>query len=111
MASSRPADGPLGALKCTPRDSVDALLDSWRTRRPDLDFGPVAVIARLTRLRSHIDAELEQGFTAHGLTAPGFAVLVPLARVDDGGGVSQRRLMDELGLTSGTISVRMDRLV
>ena len=34
-----------------------------------------------------------------------------LARVDDGGGVSQRRLMDELGLTSGTVSVRMDRLV
>jgi DNA-binding MarR family transcriptional regulator len=99
------------ALHCTPRDSVDALLASWRQRRSDLDFGPVAVVARLARIRAHIDAELDGVFTAHGLTSPSFGVLVTLARVDDGGGVSQRRLMDELGLTSGTISVRMDRLV
>src|SRR3954469_21935202 len=99
------------ALHCTPRDSVDALLASWRQRRSDLDFGPVAVVARLGRIRGHIDAELDGVFTAHGLTAPSFGVLVTLARVDDGGGVSQRHLMDELGLTSGTISVRMDRLV
>jgi DNA-binding MarR family transcriptional regulator len=90
---------------------VDALLDSWRDRRPDLDFGPVAVIARLGRVRRHIDGALDRVFAACGLTAPSFAVLVTLARVDDGDGVSQRRLMDELGLTSGTVSVRMDRLV
>jgi DNA-binding MarR family transcriptional regulator len=101
----------LHALECTPRDSVDALLASWQETRSDLDFGPVAVIARLARVRGHIDAELDQVFAAHDLTAPSFAVLVTLARVDEGGGVNQRRLMDELGLTSGTISVRMDRLV
>ena len=38
-------------------------------------------------------------------------MLVTLARIDRGGGVSQRRLMDELGLTSGTVSVRMSQLV
>jgi DNA-binding MarR family transcriptional regulator len=38
-------------------------------------------------------------------------VLVTLARIEHDGTVTQRRLMDELGLTSGTISVRMDRLV
>ena len=111
MGPSRGSVGPLDGLHCTPRDSVDALLSSWRQRRPDLDFEPVAVVARLARARAHIDAELDRVFAAHGLTAPSFAVLVTLARVDDGGGVSQRRLMDELGLTSGTISVRMDRLV
>src|SRR4051794_25691954 len=111
MARTRNTDVPLEGLHCTPRDSVDALLASWQERRPDLDFGPVAVVARLARVRGHIDAELDRVFRAHGLTAPSFGVLVTLARVDDGGGVSQRRLMDELGLTSGTISVRMDRLV
>src|SRR3954468_21298711 len=111
MAQGRDVSGPLGALRCTPRDSVDALLVSWQHRRPDIDFGPVAVIARLGRLRGHLDAELDRVFAAHGLTAPGFAVLVTLARIDEGGGVTQRRLMDELGLTSGTVSVRMDRLV
>jgi DNA-binding MarR family transcriptional regulator len=111
MARSRDSDAAWDGLPCTPRDSVDVLLDSWNERRPDLDFRPVAVAARLARVRAHIDAELDAVFAAHGLTAPSFAVLVTLARVDDGGGVSQRRLMDELGLTSGTISVRMDRLV
>jgi len=111
MAHNGGNDTTHHALHCTPRDSVDALLASWRQRRSDLDFGPVAVVARLARIRAHIDAELDGVFTAYGLTAPSFGVLVTLARVDDGGGVSQRRLMDELGLTSGTISVRMDRLV
>src|SRR3954467_1912279 len=111
MARTRNTDVPLEGLHCTPRDSVDALLASWHERRPDLDFGPVAVVSRLARVRAHIDAELDRVFRAHGLTAPSFGVLVTLARVDDGGGVSQRRLMDEVDLTSGTLSVRMDRLV
>src|SRR3954467_14425754 len=93
------------------RDSVDALVEDWRGKRPDLDFEPLQVIRRLGRLRSHVDAELARVFDAYGLGAAAFGVLVTLARLDEPDGVSQRRLMDELGLTSGTISVRMDRLV
>jgi len=96
---------------CLPRDSVDALLHSWQARRPELDFSPIAVIARLARVRSQIDADLGALFAAHDLSAANFAVLVTLARIGGDGRVSQRRLMDELGLTSGTISVRIDRLV
>src|SRR6476469_1080894 len=94
-----------------PHDSVDRLLADWQRVRPELDFSPVAVISRLSRVRGHIDAELERLFAEHGLTGPSFGVLVTLARLNEPDGVSQRRLMDELGLTSGTISVRMDRLV
>jgi DNA-binding MarR family transcriptional regulator len=92
-------------------DSVDALLASWHETRPDLDFSPVAVVARLGRIRGHIDRELEGVFAAHGLGPASFGALVTLVRLGEPGGVSQRRLMDELGLTSGTISVRIDRLV
>jgi DNA-binding MarR family transcriptional regulator len=95
---------------CIPRDSVDALQASWRERRPDLDFDPVGVCARLTRVRTHMDVAEELVLTAHGLGPATFAVLVTLARIGDGAGVSQRRLMDELGLTSGTISLRMNKL-
>jgi DNA-binding MarR family transcriptional regulator len=96
--------------ECSPRDSVDVLLDSWAARRDDLDFTPVAVVARLDRVRGHADRELERVFAEHGLTRPSFEVLVTLARLEEEGGVSQRHLMDELGLTSGTVSVRIDRL-
>jgi DNA-binding MarR family transcriptional regulator len=93
-----------------PRDSVDRLLAGWARARPDLDLSPVAVIARLDRLRRIMDSELEATFAEHGLNGPDFAALVTLRRLDEPGGVSQRRLMRELSLTSGTVSVRVERL-
>jgi len=111
MGSTSRANRPGPDHHCLPRDSVDALQASWWQRRPDLDFDPVGVCARLARVRGHIDVEIERVLAAHGLGAATFAVLITLARVGDGRGVTQRRLMDELGLTSGTISVRMNRLV
>jgi DNA-binding MarR family transcriptional regulator len=93
-----------------PFDSVDRLLDGWARVRPDLDLSPVAVIARLERVRRIIDSELEATFAEYGLNGPDFAALVTLRRLDGPEGVSQRRLMRELNLTSGTVSVRVDRL-
>jgi DNA-binding MarR family transcriptional regulator len=98
--------------ECTPSDSVDALLSSWAEQRPDLDVSPVAVVSRLARVRDFLDAQLAAVFGNFGLTAPSFAVLVTLARFGgESAGVSQRRLADDLGLTPGTVSVRVDRLV
>jgi DNA-binding MarR family transcriptional regulator len=93
-----------------PRDSVDRLITSWQRVRPDLDILPVGIVARLGRVRGYIDVELERVFSRYQLGGPDFSVLVTLARLNEPGGVPQRRLMDELGLTSGTVSVRMDRL-
>jgi DNA-binding MarR family transcriptional regulator len=93
-----------------PRDSVDRLLAGWARARPDLDLSPVAVIGRIDRLSRIIDTELQATFAEHGLNGPDFAALVTLRRLDEPGGVSQRRLMRELNLTSGTVSVRVDRL-
>lgn len=91
-------------------DSVDRLVAEWGIARPDLDVSPIGVVTRLARVRAHIDAELETLFAQHGIGGPSFAVLATLTRLGAASGVPQRRLMDELGLTSGTISVRVDRL-
>jgi DNA-binding MarR family transcriptional regulator len=93
-----------------PRDSVDRLLAGWAAARPDLDLSPVAVIARLSRLRRIFGAELEATFAEFGLNGADFATLVTLRRLDQPGGVSQRQLMRELNLSSGTVSTRVDRL-
>lgn len=95
---------------CIPPDSVDRLIADWGRVRPDLDFSPLGVVARIGRARTHIAAALEAVFAQHGLSDPGFAVLVTLVRLARPEGVPQRTLMDELGLTAGTISVRIDRL-
>ena len=68
------------------------------------------MIARLDRLRRIIDAELAATFAEHGLDGPDFAALVTLRRLDQPSGVTQRQLMRELNLSSGTVSIRVERL-
>lgn len=93
------------------RDSVDVVLGDWRRVWPSLPVDPVGVIGRLHRVRTHIDQELEVVFAEYGLTNPSFQVLTVLRRRDPPYELNQRALMDQLGLTSGTVSVRIDRLV
>ena len=91
-------------------DSVDRVLADWARERPDLDFTPVGVITRLARLRACLDAELAAVFAQFGLTAADFRVIVTLRRGGTPYRMLQARLMEALGLTSGTVSVRLDRL-
>jgi DNA-binding MarR family transcriptional regulator len=102
----RPASSPSG----DPGDSVDRLLQSWSHAISGLDLSPVAIVARLGRLRRIIDAEMEATFAQHGLNGPDFAALVTLRRLEQPGGVPQSRLQRELNITSGTVSVRVERL-
>src|SRR5262245_23982820 len=102
---------PTPDTECTPRDSVDALIESWARTRPDLPVDPVAVIVRLVRIRRHIDRELEPVFERFGLSPSTFEALVTLTRIAGDAGISQKRLADEIGVTPGTISVRVDHLV
>jgi len=92
-------------------DSVDHLLADWARERPDLDFTPVAVVNRLGRVRSLLQQRMAEVFAGHGLTAADFLVVVTLRRVGAPHRMPQARLMDALGLTSGTVSLRLDRLV
>jgi DNA-binding MarR family transcriptional regulator len=92
------------------RDSVGRLLAEWAQQRPDLDFAPVGVINRLARVRSHIDSALLQVFRDFDLTAADFRVMVTLRRLGPPYELPQARLMTQLALTSGTISLRVDRL-
>ncbi|WAL69479.1 PDZ domain-containing protein [Amycolatopsis cynarae] len=93
------------------RDAVDTVMEHWLSLRPDLDFTPFAVMIRLARLRGIVEAEVDANLRAHGVRTPDFAALVTLMRIGGEGGVGQHRLADELGLTPGTVSVRIDRLV
>jgi DNA-binding MarR family transcriptional regulator len=92
------------------QDSVAQLLADWARERPDLDFSPVGVINRLARVRAHIDSALLLVFRDFGLTAADFRVIVTLRRVGPPYELPQARLMTQLALTSGTISLRVDRL-
>jgi DNA-binding MarR family transcriptional regulator len=92
-------------------DRTDRVLHQWAQVRPDLEVASVGVISRLARLRAIIDEEQEAVFAEHGISNPTFTTLVTLVRINQPGGISQRRLADEMQLTPGTVSARVDRLV
>lgn len=92
------------------RDHTDWVLEGWQQQRPDLDMSPMAVLNRLSRLQSYLQPEIAAVFERFGLTTPSFAVIAALRRAGPPYQRSQRALMDTLQLTSGTISVRIDRL-
>jgi DNA-binding MarR family transcriptional regulator len=91
-------------------DSIARVIDSWQATRPELPVEPIAVIARIARLQAIIAPRLERVFQRFGIRTGDFAVLATLVRLADDR-VSQRRLGAEIGLTPGTISLRIDRLV
>jgi DNA-binding MarR family transcriptional regulator len=103
-AAAAAASGPVP-------DHTDRVLHQWAKVRPDLDVSSIGVISRLARLRAIIDEEQEAVFAEYGVSNPTFTTLVTLVRINQPGGISQRRLADETRLTPGTVSARVDRLV
>jgi DNA-binding MarR family transcriptional regulator len=92
-------------------DSVDRILAEWADERPDLDVSPVAVVTRISRLHAHLDAGVQALLDRFDLTVHEFRVMIALRRSGRPHAMTQARLMADLALTSGTISVRIDRLV
>jgi len=112
MTRSRAGSGAPAASAPGPvPDRTDRVIHQWVKVRPDLDVSSVGIIGRLARLRAVIDEEQEAVFAEHGISNPTFTTLVTLVRLNRPGGISQRRLADEMGLTPGTVSARVDRLV
>jgi DNA-binding MarR family transcriptional regulator len=93
-----------------PADYVSRLMDAWHAERPDLPVDPVAIVYRIQRLSARLWPEVEKPFKRSGVTGADFSVLAHLRRAGEPYQVSQRALQEALGLTSGTISVRIDRL-
>ncbi len=61
-------------------DHVDEVRRQWARERPDLDTGPIAIIARLGRAQAYIDPALDSVFIEHGLTRGSWDVLAALRR-------------------------------
>ncbi len=116
-ASRRPAraavDGAADEPEVgTPRvqDTVDRVVAEWRSERPDLAVAPIEVLTRLSRVRTRIDEELASVFAGYDLSPADFTVIAALRRAGRPYALPQSVLMARLGLTSGTVSVRLGRL-
>jgi len=92
-------------------DEVDRIVAAWSRERPDLDFSPLQVISRLRRLARHVERMRRNAFAAAGLEPWEFDVLSALRRVGEPHELSPTALVAETGVTSGTMTNRIDRLV
>ena len=92
------------------RDEVDALVTAWRRERPDLDTAPMEVLSRISRLAHHLDRRRAGTFGAHGLESWEFGVLAALRRSGPPYRLTPGQLVRETGVTSGTMTNRVDRL-
>ncbi len=92
------------------RDQVDRIMDQWRALRPDLDHSPVAVVGRITLLSQLLAAELERNFARFGISHGLFDVLASLRRAGPPYRASPTGLFQQLLLSSGGMTHRLDRL-
>jgi DNA-binding MarR family transcriptional regulator len=92
-------------------DEVDDLVVAWRRERPDLDTSPMQVLSRVDRLARHVDRVRAAAFSRHGLEGWEFDVLAALRRSGEPYRASPGALVRATGVTSGTMTNRVDRLV
>lgn len=90
------------------RDEVDRLVVDWKRERGDLDFSPIEVLSRITRIARHLDIARRKAFA--DLDIGGFDVLAALRRSGEPYQLSPGQLIQENMVTSGTMTNRLDRL-
>jgi DNA-binding MarR family transcriptional regulator len=91
-------------------DQVDQILAQWARERPDLDSSPIGVIGRLSRLTRYVERSLDDNFKPFGLNRWTYDVLATLRRSGPPYHLSPTDLFEEMMITSGAMTNRIDRL-
>lgn len=91
-------------------DAVDAILEQWRSVRPDLtdQLPTMGLLGRIQRVGKVVDRELATFFAGHGLQHWETDVLFTLRRAP--GPLTPGALIRSAMVTSGAITNRIDRL-
>lgn len=91
-------------------DVIDHLLAAWRTARPELDPGALAVVGRVIVLAQHLEASVGAALAKHALTLGQFDILATLRRHGPKGGLTPGELLRSVMLSSGGMTARLDKL-
>jgi DNA-binding MarR family transcriptional regulator len=97
-------------VQVTDGDRIDGARAEWAAERPDLDTSPMEVIGRILRAAHLADALIRNALRREGLDRGGFDVLATLRRGGPPYQLTPTRLYDELVLTSGAVTHRIDAL-
>jgi DNA-binding MarR family transcriptional regulator len=101
------------ATKARPReelDELDAMLDVWATQIPNLDPLTEGIVERIQKLAKAFDRSLDETLVATGLDRRSFHLLSKLRKVGPPYRRSAGQLADQMGLSSGAMTNRLDRM-
>jgi DNA-binding MarR family transcriptional regulator len=91
-------------------DSIGRVMAQWASERPQLDTSSLETIGRLQRIQHLLEPTFRDVLGSHGLDRGGCDVLASLRRVGKPYELTPTRLCNELVLTSGAITHRVDAL-
>lgn len=99
-----------GGMADPAHDEVDRIVHDWSRERPDLDFTPLQVLSRLSRLARHHERARRGAFHRSGLESWEFDVLAALRRAGPPYRLSPKALLQQTLVSSGTMTNRIDGL-
>jgi DNA-binding MarR family transcriptional regulator len=98
-------------LKPEDQDWLDGVLEDWRKERPDIDWKPLEIIARIQRAALFFEDVQERVAASYGLAKGELLVLGTLRRAGPPFELSPGSIGKEVLSSSGVITKRVDRLV
>jgi DNA-binding MarR family transcriptional regulator len=91
-------------------DSVDRIIQAWAERDPRVDASPLEVAGRLLLCAAHLERAIIGALEPFDLSFGDFDVLNTLRRRGDQLGTNPGDLAQSSLITSGAMTVRLDRL-
>src|ERR671919_1045886 len=100
--------------KTAPRDAaedhVDRMLLIWKRELPDLDLDTEGIVERIQKLQRYLDRAMNETLAEFKLDRGEWGLLGALRRSGPPYRKSPGHLADDLGLSSGAMTNRLDRL-
>ena len=94
----------------TDLDQLDAMLEVWAREIPNLDPVTEGIVERIQKLAKAFDRSLDETLVATGLDRRAFHVLGKLRKVGRPYQRSAGQLAEQMGLSSGAMTNRLDRM-
>src|ERR1700729_2721510 len=97
-------------VQILPSDRIERARAEWAAEQPGLDTSPMEIIGRILRAGHLADARIRTVLRREGLDRGGLDVLATLRRAGAPYRLTPTRLYEELVLTSGAVTHRVDAL-
>ena len=94
----------------TARDGVDRMLEVWKQELPDLDLATEGIVERIQKITKHLARAMNETLSEFGLDRGEWWLLSALRRSGPPYRRSPGHLSQDLGLSTGAMTNRLDRL-